>query len=137
MYRQIMVPVDLSHVEDLEKALKTASDLARHYQCPVCYVAVTMSAPSAVASNPEDFAARLETFAKEQGGRHGHAASSEMLVSHDPAVDLDDRLMQAIGDIGADLVVMQSHMPRLSDYVWPSNGGKIASHSKASVFVVR
>lgn len=137
MYRKIMVPIDLSHEEDLEKALNTASDLARHYQCPVCYVAVTTAAPSSVASSPEAFAARLETFAREQGGRHGHAASSEMLVSHDPAVDLDDRLLKAIDAVGADLVVMQSHMPRLTDYVWPSNGGRIASHSKASVFVVR
>jgi nucleotide-binding universal stress UspA family protein len=137
MYRQIMVPVDLSHVEDLGKALATAADLAKHNQCPVCYVAVTMSAPNSVAANPETFAEKLEAFAQEQGRRHGHAASSKTLVSHDPAVDLDGNLMRAIDDVGADLVVMQSHVPRLTDYVWPSNGGTIASHSKASVFVVR
>ena len=47
------------------------------------------------------------------------------------------RILNAPGNVGADLVVMQSHVPRLTDYVWPSNGGTIASHSKASVFVVR
>jgi len=45
--------------------------------------------------------------------------------------------LHTIDEIGADLVVMQSHLPGLVDYVWPSNGGKIAGHSRASVFVVR
>ena len=38
---------------------------------------------------------------------------------------------------GADLVVMQSHVPGLMDYIWPSNGGKVAGHAKCSVLVVR
>ena len=33
--------------------------------------------------------------------------------------------------------VRAQHLPGLTDYVWPSNGGKIAAHAKASVFVVR
>jgi hypothetical protein len=32
---------------------------------------------------------------------------------------------------------MASHVPGLTEYVWPSNGGKLAGHAKASVFVVR
>jgi nucleotide-binding universal stress UspA family protein len=46
-------------------------------------------------------------------------------------------LLSAINDAGADLVVMASHVPGLTEYVWPSHGGKIASHSTASVFVIR
>ncbi|MGD8310649.1 MAG: hypothetical protein PVG98_14530 [Chromatiales bacterium] len=45
--------------------------------------------------------------------------------------------MEAVDDIGADLVVMASHIPDVVDYIWPSNGGKVAGHSDASVFVVR
>ena len=62
MYTHIMVPVDLAHTETLGKALQTAADLAKHYSCPVTYVGVTMSAPTSVAHNPEEFAAKLETF---------------------------------------------------------------------------
>ena len=60
-----------------------------------------------------------------------------MVVAHDPTTDLDDVLLKAVKDTGADIVVMQSHMPNILDYVWPSNGGKIAEHAKTSVFVVR
>lgn len=132
-----MVPVDLAHLGQLDKALTTAADLAKHYGVPVCYVSVTAAAPGGVAHNPQEFADKLEAFAREQASSHGHEASSKAYTSHDPAVDVDDTLLRAVGDTGSDLVVMASHVPGLVEYVWPSNGGKIAAHSNASVFVVR
>ena len=62
MYEKIMVPVDLAHVDRLEKALTTAADLARHYRIPICYVGVTTSLPGAVAHTPAEFARKLEQF---------------------------------------------------------------------------
>jgi len=137
MYKKIMVPVDMAHLEALQKALKTAADLGRHYQIPVTYVAVTGPQPSSVAHNPEEFSGKLEAFAEAQAKAHGHEATAMPVVSHDPAIDLDDTLMKAIKQTGADLVVMQSHMPNITDYIWPSNGGTIATHSNVSVLVVR
>lgn len=137
MYKQILVPVDLTHAEHLEKALQTAADLAKHYGSPVCYVGVTPETPSPVAHNPSEYAQKLEAFANEQAQKHGHQASAKAYASHDPAVDIDDTLMKAIREVGADLVVMQSHVPNVTDYIWPSHGGSVASHSDASVFVVR
>jgi nucleotide-binding universal stress UspA family protein len=58
-------------------------------------------------------------------------------VSNDPTTDVDDTLLRTIEETGAELVIMASHKPDLADYFWPSNGGKIASHSDASVFIVR
>lgn len=137
MYKKIMVPVDLAHVEKIEKGLTTAADLANHYKIPICYVGVTSPQPGPVAHNPQEFADKLEAFAQEQAKKHGHQATSKAYTSHDPTVDLDDTLLKAVHDVGADLVVMASHIPGLVEYVWPSNGGKIAEHSDASVFVVR
>ena len=68
---------------------------------------------------------------------HVIETGAHAIFSHDPAVDLDPALIKAAEEIGADLIVMASHIPNLMDYVWPSNGGTIAGHSKASVFVVR
>lgn len=137
MYSKIMVPVDLAHKGDLDKALKTAADLAQHYRIPVCYVGVTAATASSVAHNPQEFEKKLEAFAQDEAGKHGHDASSKAYTSHDPTVDVDDTLLKAVEDTGADLVVMASHAPSVLDYVWPSNGGKMAEHSKASVLVVR
>jgi nucleotide-binding universal stress UspA family protein len=137
VYKQIMVPVDLAHIAKLEKALKTAADLSKLYRSPVCYIAVTAATPGSIAHNPAEFAERLEAFGRKQAEIHGHNATTKAYMSHDPAVDLNDTLLAAVNEVGADLVVMASHIPGLVDYVWPSHGGKIASHSAASVFLVR
>ena len=137
MYTHIMVPVDLAHVGTLDKALRTAADLAKHYSCDVTYVGVSASTPGSVAHNPQEYARKLEDFAAAQGALHGQASRAHPVISHDPTVDLDATLLRTVDELGADLVVMQSHLPNITDYIWPSNGGTIATRSRASVLVVR
>ena len=137
MYSKIMVPVDLFHTDKLGKALQTAADLASHYGASVCYVAVTANTPTALAHNPAEFAERLKAFAAAQAEAHGHSAESRAYASRDPAIDLDATLLKAVDETGADLVVMASHIPGVVDHIWPSNGGTIAAHARASVLVVR
>lgn len=132
-----MVPVDLGHVARLEKALRTAADLSKHYRIPVCYVGVSPTAPGPIAHNPAEFAQKLEVFGKDQAAAHGLQATTKAYAGHDLPTDLDDILLKAVHETGSDLVVMASHIPDIVDHIWPSNGGKIASHSDASVFVVR
>lgn len=137
MFRHIMVPVDLAHVETLSHALDTAADLAAHWGADVTYVGVGTSTPGKVAHTPEEFREKLSAFAAKQAESHGMTAHAYATIGHDPTTDVDDVLLRAVKETGADLVVMQSHVPGLLDYVWPSNGGKIAGHAKASVLVVR
>lgn len=132
-----MVPVDLEHAERLEKALGTAADLAGHFGATACYVAVAASTPGRLAHTPEEFARKLDAFAKGQAAKHGHKATSKALISHDPAVELDHKLLEAARETGADLVVMASHIPGIVDAIWPSHGGRLASHAGVSVFLVR
>lgn len=137
MFTRLIVPVDLAHAETLAKALQAAADLARHYGAKVTYLGVTTNTPSSVAHNAEEFAEKLARFAAAQGEMHGIDADSHAAVSHDPTIDLDDTLIKASEELGGDLIVMASHVPGLADYVWPSNGGTVAGHAKASVMVVR
>lgn len=137
MFSRIMMPVDLAHIPKLRKALQVTGDCATKFNIPVTYVGVTAGTPGALGHNPEEFGEKLDAFGAEQANAHGINADTRTVVSHDPTVDVDDALLKAIGETGADLVIMASHVPGLADYVWPSNGGKIAAHSKASVFVVR
>lgn len=137
MFKRIMVPVDLAHIDKMEHALGCAADLAGLYGAEVTYVGATAAAPSAVAHTPAEFAAKLRDFAGAQAAQRGIEAHDHMVMAHDPTTDLDDTLLRAVKDIDADLVVMASHVPGVAEYVWPSNGGKIAGHAKASVLVVR
>jgi nucleotide-binding universal stress UspA family protein len=137
LFSKIMVPVDLAHVSRLTRALKVAADLARHYDAEICYVAVTASTPGPLAHNPQEFAAKLEEFAQAEAAEHGQKASSRSIVSHDPAIDMDRSLLNAREEIGADLVVMASHVPGVADYLFPSHGGSMAKHAGVSVMIVR
>lgn len=137
MFRNILVPVDLAHIDQLGRALAAAADLSRHYGAPVRYVAVTAQTPTAEARTPRQFAEKLDAFARAQAEEHGIETSARSYASHDPAIDINSTLLAAIDEAGADLVVMASHVPDAADYLWPSHGGSVASHSQASVFVVR
>ena len=137
MYTKIMVPVDLVHLDALERALRTAADLATHYKIPVVYVGVTAETPTPVAHNPGEFAQKMDAFAKSQAAEHGIDTAGVGYASHDPAVDIDKTLLAAAEQTGADLIVMASHIPNLADHLWPSHGGHVASQAHASVFVVR
>ena len=137
MFKLMMVPVDLEHLEPLSKALDVAASMAKQYGMPVCYVGVANEQPSRVAHDPAEYEEKLQEFADSQAATHGHTVTCKAFVGHDLVTDVDDVLLNAVGAIGVDLVVMASHVPTILDYVWPSNGGKVAAHSDASVFVVR
>lgn len=137
MFSKIMAPVDLAHESRLDAALDCAADLARHYDVPIVYVGVTANTPTAIAHNPDEYARKLEHFARSQAEKHGVRTSAHAAVAHDPATEIDDALLKAVGETGADLVVVASHVPGVMDYIWPSHGGSLAEHAKCSVMVVR
>ena len=137
MYRKILVPVDLAHLDALERALKVASDLGQHYETEICYLSVTQSTPSSVARSPEEYEQKLEAFAKEQANTQGRPVSAKVLMSAEPAGELEDKLIHAIDDQGADLVVMGTHHHGKHDIIMPSNGSHVAKETNASIFLVR
>lgn len=137
MYKRIMVPVDLAQSDTQEKAIGVAADIARLYQAPITFVGVTETAPGAVARNPEEYGRKLADFARREAAERGIVADARSYVANDPAVELDDTLLEAARDVGADLVVMATHAPRLTDRLFGSHGGGVASHAGVSVLLVR
>ncbi len=132
-----MAPVDLGHLDRIRKALAASADLATHYRIPVCYVGVTTAAPGPIAHTPREFTAKLKRFAEDQAATHGIETEAKACISHDPSVDLEDTLMKAIEEIGADLVVAGSHVPGFADHIFASHSGYLAAHTSISVFIVR
>ena len=137
MYTTIAVPVDLAHTEKLDKALSTAADLSKHYHASIYLLAVTSSAPGEVAHNPAEFHQKLSQFADKQTTALGVEFKTRDAVTPDPAIDLTKVLDEQIHDLGADLIIMASHVPGFRDYVFASNSGYLASHTDLSIFVVR
>lgn len=137
MFDSIMVPVDLRHASSLAKALTIAADLAKAQNATVTYVGVTSPEPGELGHNPGEYARKLEEFAAAQAQTHGLKTTAHMIVAHDPAIDLDHKLSEAAEEIGADLIIVATHVPNVADYIWSSHGGHLANHAKASVFLVR
>lgn len=136
-FRHIMVPVDLAHRDKLDKALSVAADLGKRYGAPVTLVGAAAPEPSAVARTFAEFAGKLQALADEEAVKSGVETKAKAVDCPDPRRDLDDALAGAAEEIGADLVVMASHVPTFADHVLASNAGALASHTEASVFIVR
>lgn len=138
MFKKIMVPVDLSHLDRLQNALATAGKLSGLYDAPVTYVAVTTETPSEHARTPDEFQKKLEAFAADQASKQGIARTdARSYASHDPSADLDDALMNAVSEIGANLVIIGSHKPGFAEHIFASHAGHMAMHAPVSVMIVR
>lgn len=137
MYHKIMVPVDLAHADKLHKAITTAIDLAARYGASLLFVGVTTEAPSEVAHTPSEYARKLEDFAAARTAGLGLDCTAKAYASHDPSADLNEALINAAHENGADAIVMASHVPGLPEHVFASHAGAVAAHADISVFVVR
>lgn len=137
MVESIMVPVDLAHKDALRAAVSEAADLAKANSAKLTLVGVTGSGPSEAAHNPKEFEEKLTAFSNEIADRVGISVGSKSLVDVDVAADLGEVLINAASDMGADLIVMASHVPGFMEHFFASNAGYVASHAKCSVYVVR
>lgn len=137
MFNKIMLPIDLEHIERLEKALHVGVDLARLYGSTICLVGVTAETPTAIAHNPSEYAQKLQAVAADLAETNGITAEAVAYAAHDPAIDLDKTLLQAARQSEADLIVIASHVPGMPEHLFASHGGAVASHASVSVMVVR
>ncbi len=137
MFKKILVPVDLGHLETLSRALSVAADLAKSNDAEIVYASVYGNLSKTGLPQPEDHADALEAFAEREAKAQGISASALPIFSHDPAAETSSALVSAAGDINADAIVMASHVPGWVEHIFHSNAGYVACHSSASVFVVR
>jgi nucleotide-binding universal stress UspA family protein len=137
MYTSILVPVDLEHRQGLEKAVSTAATLSKAYGIPMTLIGVTTNTPSAVAHTPQEFQQKMEAYAAEEGEKYGVEVKGLGVASHDPAVDLNETLIEQAEKRGDDLIVMASHIPGVAEHIFSSHAGYVAQHAPVSVMVVR
>lgn len=137
MFNNIMVPVDLVHKNQQQKALDVAGEMAKAHGSKVHVVTVGGDLPGSLGHNPSEFAATLDQFVASLRDTYGVDADAHPIQSNDPSVDTTRQLMKSIDDLEADLVIMASREPGMMERIFSSHGGYIAQHAKCSVFVVR
>ena len=137
MFKHIMVPVDLAEKDRWTQAINVAADQAKHYGAEITLVSVTGGIQAKVSHSSDKYADLLAEFAAGIAQSHGVTVQSRVYDVPDPSVEVDRKLLDAIEDTGADLVVMATHQPGWVEYLVNSHGGRLAAHAPVSVFVVR
>ena len=141
MYRNLLVPVDLSDEHSWRKALPTAIALCQTFQARLHVIAVVpeFGLPLVGQFFPEGYEAKLRQQAAKQLKdfvltQVPDAITSRRIVSEGK---IYQEILKAAAAIQADLIVMGSHRPELSDYLLGPNAAKVVRHAKCSVMVVR
>ncbi len=141
MFKDILLPVDLGHLETQDKAIDCAVQQAEtfgsrlHVMTIVPDFGMTIVGsyfpPEFEAKALEETTARLHRFVDE---RIGDEVPVQCVVGHGR---IYEEILRAAKEIGADLIVMASHRPELQDYLLGPNAARVVRHAECSVMVIR
>lgn len=136
MYKNIVVAVDLSHGEAGKALLQNAAALVDEGGV-IRMLHVLEDVPSYIAAElPRDLNDRRQAEAKvELGVLAGETgASVETEIRTGAAAS---QILQCAEDTAADLIMIASHRPGLSDYFIGSTAARVVRHAQCSVLISR
>jgi nucleotide-binding universal stress UspA family protein len=141
MYATILCPVDLSDQHSWEKALPTAVELARTFGATlhVMTVVPAFGLPMVGQFFPDGFEARMRAEAAKHLEEFCTAHLPQDLAAKRIVAEgkIYQEILRAAEAVKADLIVMGSHRPELSDYLLGPNAARVVRHAPCSVMVVR
>ena len=125
MFKTILMPVDLEEESSWRKALPAALLHARSDGGSLTLVTVVPNFGENIVAAyfPADFAEKMPADVPSKAIVRSGSIYHEIIAT--------------AGEIGADLIVMASHRPALSDYLLGPNADRVVRHAKCSVLVVR
>ena len=140
MFKNVLLAIDLNEPTSWARALPAALEVCKPSAATlhVIYVAAEVNVQVATFFPAE---------ANERLYEQARADLEAWLREHVPAgIDVRPivaqgnvyrQIMDAARRIGADLIVMASHKPSLSDYLLSANAAHVVRHAACSVMVVR
>ena len=138
MYSRILVAVDLDQPGSWAEALPSAATLARCFCARLTLCSVVRDVDAAVEAEWSAIGYR-EMLDMTRVRLEALASSVD-----DMAVDVEvgtgticGGILDAARRIGADLIVLASHVPGMADHVWAGNAARVARRAECSVLVVR
>ena len=136
MFKHILLPVDVAHLDEGHKTLEVALAI-KSPDTSITLLYVMEDIP-----NWTDF--DLPPNFKEDSMQTAHKALETIAAKTDQPLGIEVRTGHAYSTIlkeaealDIDLIVLASHKPGLKDYFIGTNTTKIVSHAECSVVVVR
>lgn len=140
MFKKILVPIDISQSDSGEASLVAAVDMAGKTGADLVLLNVIADIPNLVANRlPTDYLEEMQESAAKMlddlSSKHKlKSGSYEIRTAHGQTYD---EIIGAAENVGADLIVIASHRPDISDYLLGSTADKVVRHAKCSVLVMR
>ncbi len=134
--KKILVAIDTARTGGNDLVIGTAKDLAGAMGGEVAMLHVIEPTPSYVlAEVPEGVLAKRRVMAEEEltNVAAANGITDAVVREGPPATEI----LNYAEHIGADLIVLHSHDPDLSDYFIGSVAGRVVRHAHCSVHVVR
>jgi len=136
MFKTILLPVDLAHLDEGKKILDVALSLmSENTEIILLYV---------IEDVPNWSDIRLPPDFKEKSMQSAHVALQSIAATTEKEVKIEVRTGHAYSTIlkdaeavNADLIILASHKPGLKEYFIGSNTSKVVSHANCSVLVLR
>ena len=136
MYRKIIVPVDMGQLEKGEKILKKAMALLDEGG-EILLVNVTENLPGYLTIEvPADFIDKNVADATERLDALNAACGANARVLVKIGAPANEVLSMA-DEFAADLILIASHRPNLSNYLLGSTADRVVRHAKCSVLIDR
>jgi len=143
MYKQILVPIDLTDPDLAKPAVAIAVSMAKQSSGAIRLINVLPLTPVMLAEYvPPDFEAQQRSAAEDalaiitrETGLDGARVSSTVRQG-----GVHQEILEEAGAFHADLIVMSSHRPQrpgIRTYFLGSNAGHVVRYAKCSVLVVR
>ena len=139
--KTILVPIDLAHENGSQKTVDHALALAKLHDADLHVLSVIPDYGMSMVGSffPKDFSknavkeaqAALDAYVKEH---FGHETAVKQHVRHGT---IYEQIIEVADGINADMIVMASHRPEMSDYLLGPNAARVVRHAKQSVSVIR
>ncbi len=141
MYKQILLPIDLNDPSHQEKALQTATALAKAFGAGLHVMAIVPDFGIGVVGGffPEDYEAKAKAATEKALDDYVKTRVPKGIAAKHSVTQgtIYEEILDTAQAIGADLIIMASHRPALKDYLLGPNAAKVMRHAHCSVMVVR
>ena len=136
MYNTVMVPIEFSHLDSGISAVQIAKKLLNK-DCRIFLLSVVGEIPSyAEAHVPKDLMSTNQKMAYQTlvkiANNEGIGLNVEIMAGH-----AANSILSAAETHSADLIIIASHQPGLSDYFLGSTAARVVRHAQCPVLVDR
>ncbi len=139
MFKKILVPIDLAHIEKSKAMIDQAKELAAANQGEITLLNVLFEIPPYAALE-------IPPGSQEKTKKHSKAELEKLAKSHGlpESTKIELRMGNAANEIlnlaekdNTDLIIIASHQPEIADYLLGSVASKVVRHARCTVMVLR